>query len=106
MFSAATRGGYFGVTGLTNNTKYFFTVAAYDASGNESALSALASATPSVNGATPGSVWFDQAYYYSNATAIVTVQDAGFNSNTNTVQTMSVQITSGSDSYGIPLTLT
>jgi hypothetical protein len=53
-----------------------------------------------------GSVAFDRAWYNATHTAVVTVQDAGFNSDPASAQTMTVRITSGSDSWGIPLTLT
>lgn len=43
-------------TGLTNGTTYYYVVAAVDATGNESAYSNEASATPTAGSSTPGTI--------------------------------------------------
>jgi hypothetical protein len=104
---ASVPDSYYRLTGLTNNTKYYFTVAAYDSLGHEGELSSTVSAIPCGDCGTAGVVWFDKVYYNAtNPYAIVTVQDADLNNDPNSVQTVNVQVTSDSDAFGITLTLT
>jgi hypothetical protein len=97
---------YFSVTNLTNNTKYYFSVTAYDAARHESGRSENVMLVPSGTNKTLGFVWFDRPYYSLSNQAVVTVQDSDLNTDTQTVQTASVRITSDSDAWGFNLTLT
>ena len=105
VVNAGSPGNYFTLSGLTNNTRYYFTVAAYNSVGHESGLSVLVSTVPTVVAGSLGNVWFDQSGYFSTNQAVVTLEDPDLNTSTNSAQTVNVRVTSDSDAWGFLLAL-
>jgi hypothetical protein len=99
-------GEYYPLQNLTNNTLYFICVAAYDANRNESPRSEVVTAVPSQSAGSLGAVTWNQHYYNpTSEVAIVTLTDADPNTDPNAVETVTVRITSYSDTLGFDLTL-
>ncbi len=102
----ANEAGFREVAGLLNGTNYFFALTAYDTNGVESAESATVSATPSAAAGVMGAVTFDRGYYGgTNETANVVLVDRDLNTNTGTVETVTVRVSSASEPAGILLVL-
>jgi len=106
VLNAGNPGGdYFPVTGLANNTEYYFSVTAYDSEGHESGHSENIKAVPLASEGHLGSVWFDRTAYRPTDQAVVSVMDADLNTDAGSVQTVAVTITSDSDPWGFTMTL-